>query len=110
VSEASAFPHLQQGSRPSQAQWQRANALARTETKPDECDKAVGEGTMRMTSRFVRQSAVVMGALTLMIRTPGQAQTEAPLHHHANEQITWITQGEAEVHSQGKKYVMHAGG
>ena len=32
-----------------------------------------------------------------------------PLHHHANEQITWITQGEAEVYSQGKKYVMHAG-
>jgi quercetin dioxygenase-like cupin family protein len=32
-----------------------------------------------------------------------------PLHHHANEQITWITQGETEVYSQGKKYVMHAG-
>jgi quercetin dioxygenase-like cupin family protein len=32
-----------------------------------------------------------------------------PLHHHANEQITWITQGKAEVYSQGKKYVMHAG-
>src|SRR3984893_5502771 len=31
-----------------------------------------------------------------------------PLHHHAYEQITWITQGEAEVYSQGKKYVMHA--
>ena len=31
------------------------------------------------------------------------------VHHHANEQITWITQGEAEVYSQGKKYVMHAG-
>jgi quercetin dioxygenase-like cupin family protein len=138
---------------------------------------------MRRTSRFVRQSALVMGALTLMISTPGQAQTEAakapaptlhsssqvsdapgkgilpmisghmaaglslyhldaqpieqvslliqrqylhgsqstfakwivkkgavvPLHHHANEQITWITQGEAEVYSQGKNYVMHAG-
>src|ERR1700731_3553191 len=32
---------------------------------------------MRMTSRFVRQSALVMGALTLMISTPAQAQTEA---------------------------------
>jgi quercetin dioxygenase-like cupin family protein len=32
-----------------------------------------------------------------------------PLHHYVNEQITWITQGEAEVYSQGKKYVMHAG-
>jgi quercetin dioxygenase-like cupin family protein len=32
-----------------------------------------------------------------------------PLHHYVNEQITWITQGEAEVYSQGKKYVMRAG-
>jgi quercetin dioxygenase-like cupin family protein len=32
-----------------------------------------------------------------------------PLHHHPNQQITWITQGETEVYSQGKKYVMHAG-
>lgn len=38
-------------------------------------DKAVGEGTMRMTSHFVRQ--LVMGAWTLMTGTPGQAQTEA---------------------------------
>ena len=162
------FPHLQQGSRLLQAHWQRDNALARTESKTDERDKAGGEGTMRMTSRFVRQSALGMGALTLMISTPGQAQTEGakapaptlhsssqvsdapgkgilpmisghmaaglslyhldaqpieqvspliqrqylhgsqstfakwimkkgagvPLHHHANEQITWITQGE----------------
>src|SRR3984893_2610581 len=28
------------------------NALARTESKTDERDKAVGKGTMRMTSRF----------------------------------------------------------
>ncbi len=32
-----------------------------------------------------------------------------PLHHHFNEQITWITAGEAEVYSQCKKYVMRAG-
>jgi hypothetical protein len=126
---------------------------------------------MRMTSRFLRQSALVMGALTLMISTAGQPQTEAakapaptlhsssqvsdapgkgilpmisghmaaglslyhldaqpteqvspliqrqylhgsqstfskwimkkgavvPLHHHANEQITWITQGGGSI-------------
>ena len=60
MSEASAwvedirflFPHLQQGSRPSQAHWQRDTALARTESNTDERDKAVGEGTMRMTSRL----------------------------------------------------------
>jgi quercetin dioxygenase-like cupin family protein len=32
-----------------------------------------------------------------------------PLHHHANEQITWITQGRCEVYSQGKKFIMAAG-
>jgi quercetin dioxygenase-like cupin family protein len=32
-----------------------------------------------------------------------------PLHHHANEQITWITEGRCEVYSQGKKFVLTAG-
>src|ERR1700676_1571578 len=31
---------------------------------------------MRMTSRFLRQSALVMGALTLMITPPAKAKTE----------------------------------
>jgi quercetin dioxygenase-like cupin family protein len=32
-----------------------------------------------------------------------------PLHHHANEQTTWLTKGRCEVYSQGKKYVLTAG-
>jgi quercetin dioxygenase-like cupin family protein len=32
-----------------------------------------------------------------------------PLHHHANEQITWITQGRCEVYSQNKKFVLTTG-
>jgi len=32
-----------------------------------------------------------------------------PLHHHANEQITWITAGSVEVFSQGKRFVVQAG-
>nr|QIO35961.1 cupin domain-containing protein [Bradyrhizobium sp. 1(2017)] len=32
-----------------------------------------------------------------------------PLHHHANEQITWITEGRCEVSSQGKKFIMTPG-
>lgn len=32
-----------------------------------------------------------------------------PLHHHLNEQITWITQGRCEVYSQGRKFAMTAG-
>jgi uncharacterized cupin superfamily protein len=45
----------------------------------------------------------------IMNRVGKAGRAVVPLHHHANEQITWITQGEAEVYSQGKKYVMHAG-
>ena len=47
---------------------------------------------MRMTSRFLRQSALVMGALTLMISTPGQAQIEAAKAPaptlHSSSQVT----------------------
>jgi len=32
-----------------------------------------------------------------------------PLHHHANEQTTWIMKGRCEVYSQGKKYVLTTG-
>jgi quercetin dioxygenase-like cupin family protein len=32
-----------------------------------------------------------------------------PLHHHANEQTTWITKGRCEAFSQGKKYILTAG-
>jgi quercetin dioxygenase-like cupin family protein len=32
-----------------------------------------------------------------------------PLHHHQNEQITWITEGRCEVFSQGKKFDLTAG-
>jgi quercetin dioxygenase-like cupin family protein len=39
----------------------------------------------------------------------GKERLLVPLHHHVNEQITWITQGAAEVYSQGRKYIMKAG-
>jgi quercetin dioxygenase-like cupin family protein len=32
-----------------------------------------------------------------------------PLHHHSYEQITWILEGAAEVHSQGLRYEMKTG-
>ncbi len=32
-----------------------------------------------------------------------------PLHHHPNEQITWITAGSVEVFSQGKRFTVSAG-
>src|ERR1700759_4839494 len=33
-----------------------------------------------------------------------------PLHHHPNEQITWFTEGRAEVYSQGRRDLVTAGG
>lgn len=32
-----------------------------------------------------------------------------PLHHHINEQITWITKGSVRVDSQGKTFIVKAG-
>lgn len=32
-----------------------------------------------------------------------------PLHHHINEQLTWIVAGSVEVFSQGKRYIVKAG-
>ena len=32
-----------------------------------------------------------------------------PLHFHPNEQVTWITEGAAQVQSQGKTFVIKAG-
>lgn len=34
---------------------------------------------------------------------------EVPLHHHVNEQITWITEGSVRVFSQGKEFTIKAG-
>lgn len=34
---------------------------------------------------------------------------EVPLHHHVNEQITWITEGSVRVFSQGKEFIVKAG-
>ncbi|HEV2613578.1 MAG TPA: cupin domain-containing protein [Gammaproteobacteria bacterium] len=35
---------------------------------------------------------------------------EVPLHHHVNEQISWITQGSVRIYSQGKEFIVKAGG
>jgi Uncharacterized conserved protein, contains double-stranded beta-helix domain len=34
---------------------------------------------------------------------------EVPLHHHVNEQITWITKGSVKVFSQGKEFIIKSG-
>lgn len=32
-----------------------------------------------------------------------------PLHHHVNEQITWITEGSVKILSQGQEFIVKAG-
>lgn len=49
------------------------------------------------------------GGQSTFVKWTVKAGAVFPLHHHANEQITWITQGRCEVFSQEKKYVLTAG-
>lgn len=59
-------------------------------------------------SPLIRRQYLV-GSESTIVKWTVKAGAVFPLHHHANEQITWITQGRCEVYSQGKKFVMTAG-
>ncbi len=52
---------------------------------------------------------VVHGTQSTFSRWELVAGTLVPLHHHVNEQMTWIISGRAEVHSGGQKYELGAG-
>jgi quercetin dioxygenase-like cupin family protein len=52
---------------------------------------------------------VIHGAQSTFVVWTMKKGAIVPLHHHPNEQITWITKGQAIVYSGGKKYVMNAG-
>lgn len=52
---------------------------------------------------------VVHGTQSTFSRWQLQAGALVPLHHHVNEQMTWIISGRAEVVSGGKKYELLAG-
>jgi quercetin dioxygenase-like cupin family protein len=55
------------------------------------------------------QRQYLVGAVSTFVKWTVKKGGVFPLHHHANEQITWITEGRCEVTSQGKKFVMTAG-
>ena len=55
------------------------------------------------------QRQYLCGSNVTFVKWTAKKGAVVPLHHHINEQVTWITQGVAEVYSQGKKYVMRAG-
>ncbi|MGO4728330.1 MULTISPECIES: cupin domain-containing protein [unclassified Inquilinus] len=55
------------------------------------------------------QRQMLHGTQSTLVRWIVKKGGVFPLHHHSNEQITWITQGRCEVYSQGKEFVMTAG-
>jgi len=55
------------------------------------------------------QRQYIHGAQSTFVKWIVKKGAVVPLHHHANEQTTWIIEGEAEVYSQGQKYIVSAG-
>ncbi len=52
---------------------------------------------------------VVHGTQTTFSRWQLSAGSSVPLHHHVNEQMTWIISGRAEVLSGGKMHELRGG-
>jgi quercetin dioxygenase-like cupin family protein len=55
------------------------------------------------------QRQYMQGTQSTFVKWTAKQGARVPLHHHANEQITWIVSGKATVYSQGKAYTMGAG-
>lgn len=70
-----------------------------------ELDKTPKE---ELSDKITRQ--YIMGSQTMIVKWTLKKGAVVPLHFHPNEQITWITQGSVKVLSQGKEYIVKAGG
>lgn len=55
------------------------------------------------------QRQYLSGVQSTIVKWTVKAGGVFPLHHHANEQITWIVKGRCEVYSQGKQFILTAG-
>lgn len=55
------------------------------------------------------QRQYLSGSQSTIAKWTVKAGAVFPLHHHPNEQITWIIKGRCEAYSQGKKTVLTAG-
>ncbi len=58
--------------------------------------------------KVVRQ--YLMGSQSMLVKWTLKKDAIIPMQLHASEQITWITQGSVKVLSQGKVYIVKAGG
>jgi quercetin dioxygenase-like cupin family protein len=55
------------------------------------------------------QRQYLSSANATLVKWTANSGAVVPLHHHASEQITWITKGRAEVYSQGRRFIVKAG-
>jgi quercetin dioxygenase-like cupin family protein len=55
------------------------------------------------------QRQYLSGAQSTFVKWTVKGGGVFPLHHHSNEQITWIVSGRCDVFSQGRRFVMTAG-
>jgi quercetin dioxygenase-like cupin family protein len=62
----------------------------------------------KISDKITRQ--YVMGSNSMLVKWTLKKGAVISLHFHANEQVTWITQGSVKVSSQGKEFIVKAGG
>lgn len=62
----------------------------------------------KISDKITRQ--YIMGSQSMLVKWTLQKGAVIPLHFHPNEQITWITKGSVKVLSQGKEFIVKAGG
>lgn len=62
----------------------------------------------QVSDKITRQ--YVMGSQSMLVKWTLKKGATIPLHFHPNEQITWITKGSVRVMSQGKEFIVKAGG
>lgn len=62
----------------------------------------------KISDKITRQ--YIMGSQSMMVKWTLLKGAVIPLQIHQSEQITWITKGSVKVLSQGKEYIVKAGG
>ena len=61
-----------------------------------------------LSDKITRQ--YIVGAQSMLVKWTLKKGALIPLHFHPSEQVTWITKGSVKVMSQGKEFIVNAGG
>ncbi|HVV68761.1 MAG TPA: cupin domain-containing protein [Gammaproteobacteria bacterium] len=61
----------------------------------------------KLSDKISRQ--YIYSGQSMLVKWIFQKGATVPLHHHVNEQVTWIIQGSVQVYSQGKEFIVKAG-